>query len=334
LNFAFVADIHFHNWPNFRRVSSSGLNSRLEDIVDVMIKIAEKSKVVEVSHIFLLGDVFHSRTKLDMDVVSTAVNCVKTMKDISGAEIVILLGNHDIHASNQNVHILKIFEPFCTVIDKPGVYPFAKTDVFALPYIDNAVQLKKHIRHLGIRAQESDAPCKIMISHNGLNKALVGPNEFFIEDPVTVEETNPELFNICLYGHYHKHQQLGDNVFYVGSPLQHTFGERGDDKGFVTYHTSTHQSEFIAVDSPKFVQCSPENAKEEIAKGNYVKVELGSDEEKAEYLADADLKALPFVDNSEEDAEYDVRLDLTKSNTLVDMIRYDTTIRRVFDWRG
>jgi len=140
LKFAFIADIHFHNWTDFKKIGPSGLNSRLEDIVDVMHKIAEKSAEEEVSHIFLLGDIFHSRTKLDLDVVSVAADCIHQMKETTGADIHILLGNHDIHASNQNVHVLKIFEPFCNIMDKPANHNIGGAHVFALPYIDNTIQ--------------------------------------------------------------------------------------------------------------------------------------------------------------------------------------------------
>ena len=55
-------------------------------------------------------------------------------------------------------------------------------------------------------------------------------------------------YKAVLLGDFHHQQQIG-NVHYVGSPLQHDFGETGNTTGFLILDTATGQVEHHAVPS-------------------------------------------------------------------------------------
>lgn len=48
-------------------------------------------------------------------------------------------------------------------------------------------------------------------------------------------DTIPETVELAIFGHIHLHQSLGDRVVYVGAPERVDWGEREDEKGFLTY---------------------------------------------------------------------------------------------------
>ena len=315
-----TADIHFHNWSDYHTINTDGINSRLEDIIKIFKQIETFNKKNKVDYLFILGDIFHSRSKLDMDVVSLAAETLYEFSRKSNIEIVMLLGNHDIAASNENIHILKIFKPFCRIIDEAHRYEIGNCAVYALPYCISSIEIKKHIRHFSeMIGQESKEWYRLFISHNGLDGASIGPNEYKIESPTSVDDTKNNLFDLCLYGHYHKHQQIAENVYYVGSPLQHSFGERNDEKGFIYLDTESGYHEFVKTIYPKFVQCSPEKAAKEKEKGNYVKIDLQSIEDKNLVMSDQHLAKFPMVDNIQDDTDYEVRLQLDESGSMKSM---------------
>ena len=313
----FSADIHFHNWSDFATINSDGINSRLADILRVFDQMVAEAKKQDCSHMYLIGDIFHSRTTLDTDLVAVVSKKFQEVSD-EGIEISILLGNHDISASNKDINMLSIFKKYCKIIEKPCKHNFTDTcEFYNLPYIADKIELQKHIRRLKELAKDSDCN-KILLSHNGLSLASIGPTEFKIEDPVSVNDLGPELFDLCLFGHYHKPQQLADNVFYVGSPIQHNFGERNDTKSFWIVDTNTMQYELIKTDAPRFVQCSPEKAIEEKAKGNYVQIEVKDKEEAVFLEKNPELKSFNVIDSVKTEEESKSRMTLEKNTKITD----------------
>jgi len=79
---------------------------------------------------------------------------------------------------------------------------------------------------------------KILVSHVGIAGAEVGSNHIIRSGEITLNELLVSSFDLVLLGHYHKSQKLSDHVYYVGSPLQTTFGEEGNDNGVMIVDSS------------------------------------------------------------------------------------------------
>jgi DNA repair exonuclease SbcCD nuclease subunit len=74
-------------------------------------------------------------------------------------------------------------------------------------------------------------------------------------------------------GHYHEHQALGPHWWYIGAPLQHTWGDKGQWRGFLVYDTDTRTIERIPLKAPKFVEIIDWNTvTEEMVEDNYVRL--------------------------------------------------------------
>ena len=59
--------------------------------------------------------------------------------------------------------------------------------------------------------------------------------------------------SLCFTGHYHRHQKVSDNLIIVGSPMQHTWGDSGDERGYIILDTDTKKWEFKAYAGPRFI---------------------------------------------------------------------------------
>lgn len=88
------------------------------------------------------------------------------------------------------------------------------------------------------RAEEARGDHVLMLGHYYVEGAQVRataspevlPGEFsFTRDMI------PPAVELAIFGHIHLHQALGDRVVYVGTPERVDWGEREDEKGFVTY---------------------------------------------------------------------------------------------------
>ncbi len=89
------------------------------------------------------------------------------------------------------------------------------------------------------RAKEATGDLVLMLGHYYVEGAKVRataypevlPGEFsFTMDMI------PPSVELAIFGHIHLHQALGDKLVYVGTPERVDWGERDDEKGFITYH--------------------------------------------------------------------------------------------------
>ena len=120
-NFLVFSDLHAHNFKQFSTVLPNGVNSRLQNTLDIISQITQLCKDNKIEGVFFTGDLFHSRTKIDVDVYSyTWYEMRKLAQEVHG-NLYILVGNHDQYSKIGDVHSLESFKDFATVIDAPIV---------------------------------------------------------------------------------------------------------------------------------------------------------------------------------------------------------------------
>jgi DNA repair exonuclease SbcCD nuclease subunit len=102
--------------------------------------------------------------------------------------------------------------------------------------------------------EKKDIP-QILLFHLGVSGAFVGSGNYPMADAFDVEDLRPDIFKYIIGGHFHKAQKIGgyEHVFYCGAPLEHSFGDEGEDKGFWVVDTSKrYDIDFVPIPSPKF----------------------------------------------------------------------------------
>lgn len=240
-----VADLHAHNHEAFATTTDEGRNSRFQAILDALNHIRHLVyKHADV--VFFLGDMFHSRTKVDVDVFSATWKAWKAITD-EVEHAYFLVGNHDQYNKVGSIHSLEAFRELGTVIDQPLIERVGDLSFAAHPFTTNMSQWHGFVKMI--------PPVDLFLFHQGLCEAATGAFNISIKAEVGYTDMPLDRARFCWGGHYHKPQEIGEErrVGYVGSPLQHGFGERTEDKSVVLYDSETKTFKRLPIAAPKFV---------------------------------------------------------------------------------
>lgn len=254
-----VADLHFHDFNEFGYTTLAPgiglpINSRLLDQLVTFINICKDAKQRGVTHLIVNGDVFHIRGTVPVGVYQFVYMYLQTITIQLGIKVAILTGNHDQVDKAGAIHSVYGLRDIVCVVDRPGPLKIGAFTIWCIPYITDKDKLKEELD----KAPEAD----ILFAHLGVDGAEVGPIEYKIKSPVTVEDLHPERYKQVFLGHYHKPQKLASNVYYVGSPWQLNRGEAADIKRWFLYDTDlpdvvesipTLAHEFKTIPADKFL---------------------------------------------------------------------------------
>lgn len=240
------SDNHIH--PHKRN------RNRMDDCLNCLNWVFDVGKKNDISTYIFCGDLFEDRQKIDVLAFQKTYEIIESKlrkKDC----VYFLLGNHDIwHPKRRDISTIYALRniPNLYIIDEPCILKLKNTETKAafLPYSSDPIEdLNKLIL---------DFP-KLLFGHIAVNGAKLNSSgitsDVFVEKDNDMKIVGPKLFNginRVFLGHYHCPQKLGDNVEYVGSPLQLSFGEINQDKHIIIYDPLTDERTYIKNDfSPK-----------------------------------------------------------------------------------
>lgn len=206
MNIGIFTDIHI------------GLESSSEFFHKENIKLAHwiKKHFIQnkVKDVYVLGDVFHNRKQINLESLKNAADFFEILSDFT---IHILTGNHDcFFLDNSEVHSLSLLKGWknITIYDKPVV--IEETGISMIPWgtpIDEIPEADYVFGHFEIAGFEMQGTV--------CEKGMRGGD--------LVKKAKKAVYS----GHFHKPQtrRYGNKAInYLGSPYQHNFGERGEDK--------------------------------------------------------------------------------------------------------
>lgn len=245
-----IGDCHFHNWSQFSTVLPSGRNSRLQDAVDAIKQIEEYCEHNKVSTVVQVGDIFHSRTKIDADVYVAAYTAFESLsREVD--ELIILVGNHDIWGATAKENSLIPFSEFALVVDEPMGYTFpVRKAKNKLVVSEHAFGVFNPFTHSVQEVVNKVPGADFGFAHQGINEATVGAFNISVKAALSVNDF-PKLKYGWTLGHYHKPQDVNENVRYAGSILQNDFGERDENKSFLVWEDGIWSR--IPIEGPRFV---------------------------------------------------------------------------------
>ena len=177
-------------------------------------------------YVINLGDLFNDRGLIRSACFDMLVAHRMRWRD-SGIKHIDLIGNHDQEDRAGRIHPLRIFASWSGwhVIDTPmhlGQFDFFPY-THDLPGALVSMTLPKHDR--------------IAFVHTGFKGAR--RNEGSVDTDGSETRLVSEYRHV-FSGHYHyRHSVKDTNIQYVGSPMQHTFAEMGQAKGYLIYDDVT-----------------------------------------------------------------------------------------------
>lgn len=255
MRIALFSDLHAHPFQAYAKVLPNGLNSRLASAISCIEQVVEKCKALNIDLVLFGGDLFHVRRNINVVAYNAVYAAIRRFAE-NDIPLVMIHGNHD-QADRWGVHhSLYAFTEICDVFVEPCWFIAQgkagdEVAILGLPYTENVEHLRELVKE---DCPRPELP-KIMLGHFGIQGAKVGADFVYINphDPA-IEDLNCEAFDAVYLGHYHMHQQIADNAWYIGAPMQHNWGDAGQDRGFLVYDTDTKLHEFVSLSFPHFAK--------------------------------------------------------------------------------
>jgi DNA repair exonuclease SbcCD nuclease subunit len=262
------SDPHFSNRTAFGKFESNptfpGCNSRFHEIAKTLVNALQYAKDNDCEAFFILGDVFHERGTIQVPVF-------KGVHDILFKgwrfPIYAIPGNHDmvdLRAMHGTKGLNSLFafdggEPdyerksIIRIFDKESVVRTSFAFFNMLPF---SVDEKKLINMTYSLSNKGKSTPNIFLMHHSFMGAITGPHEWAMPNHIDIDDFNQDV-EMYWSGHYHRHQRIkgkttNNELWYVGAPLQHDFGEKNYTPGFIHLLPDLTWKQVENVNSPRF----------------------------------------------------------------------------------
>lgn len=284
--FLVTSDLHYHPWSAFAKASKTGINSRLQIIIDQSAIAHEALKSAGGNVSFIAGDVFHVRGTIAPDVLNPVMDHYRELIQ-AGHKIYAIPGNHDLmgnDASRVSNAITALEAVGVVVAHEPTLIKLDDGRYVALfPWFSTPGALCDAMR--AFRA----TPGLASIDGDNLTAIIHAPIDRVLphlpDHGLQAGDLASLGYGRVLSGHYHHHCDMGRGVYSIGALTHQTWGDVGSKAGYllvgdrITQHTTT---------APKFVDVTGnEDADDlgQIVAGNYVRV-------RAEVETDTELESI------------------------------------------
>lgn len=278
-------------------------NSRLAAAYQVLKEINEYAFERGIRRIFFGGDMFHVREAVSTDAMNLMLDGVAQLAQ-GHREIHMIPGNHDYFDREGQVHSLKMFKhiPNVTVYDSDvssRLLHTARGDSYRVCFVPYTEDRKKAVAAIQSHALTGKHP-RILLAHLGMQGATVGSDYVLVSDgDLTVDDVPSDAFLGCFFGHYHQHQVLFKNGWFIGASHHHNWGDVNTRRGFlhVKVHTDHVSFDFVETRAPRFIAVKAEDIETAgIRSTDFVKVIT---EKKMTDKQINDMRKLTGTDNTE-----------------------------------
>jgi hypothetical protein len=221
----------------------NGVPGKINDTIWAMNIINEYAKENEIRQVMVLGDLFHDRSSINIDVLNAVYDFFGKVDEEGDVIWSCFPGNHDMYLKNSwKIHSIHVLNHIISITEDIKEFTFqgTKQKFWILPFIHFENNYMQKLEEINKKASEDD----ILLTHIGVLGATL--NECFLLknwSQVTFENTK---FKRVFTGHFHCHQEIGKTV-YPGSPIPFRFDEGMSDHGFLVYDIETNTWEFIKI---------------------------------------------------------------------------------------
>jgi DNA repair exonuclease SbcCD nuclease subunit len=244
------SDLHLNEWKFGATILPNGLNSRLQDQLDVLKEIKDFCVKERIREVIFCGDLFHTHSKLSTTVLSCAAKALEdfryTFRNDNGG-VHFLVGNHDIADKAGKYHGLEWLKSLghCEVYDEPKHHPEWYHDGLAasfLPFTDDRAVVEQFLKDVPENA--------LVFMHQGVTGVPMGSG--WVLNEILSANMIPDRVMHCFTGHYHAHTRVSDKLTIVGSTTHQNWNDVGNLSGWVVFDTETREFTHYESKAPKF----------------------------------------------------------------------------------
>ena len=268
-----ISDTHHHAWSAFASVNTYGMNTRLQILLDETKRCAAEVRKAGGNTIVHAGDLFHVRGSVAPSVLNPTLDTYRDLI-LSGFEVIIVAGNHDLEgkeANNIGSAITALGEVGCTIVNTKTSGLTASSNIVCIPWMPNISELKWAIEDAC--AAESDAKFCDLIIHAPIDGVIAGLPDHGLS-PEWLADVG---FRRVFAGHYHNHKDMGKGVYSIGALAHHTYGDVGSKAGFLI--VTDEDVKWFKSRAPEFIDIDHTTPVADIpllVDGNYVRMRLNS----------------------------------------------------------
>lgn len=255
-----LADIHL-GYRRYGKVTRAGFNQREADINHAFHEAVDRIIALHPAVVVIAGDLFHS-VRPSNAVVAFCCRELKRLRQRSGAEIVIIAGNHEAPKRSDTGSVLRVIaeiEGCCVAVGGPERFTFEQHSL--------SVQCLPHgtlgnLTPGSIRADDRMSH-NVLVLHGQVNADTVSD---FGGENVDLTALSPHEWDYIALGHVHVRRSVGLNAAYSGA-IEHTavniWAEAREPKGFWEVDLGSGKRTFHALTTPReVVSLDPINALE------------------------------------------------------------------------
>lgn len=222
MSYLFIGD------PHFKIDNTIETNQFINNIESLL-----QSRKDEIDHVILLGDILHTHEKLHTFALNSALRFFKMLTKYK--PVYCLVGNHDATSNTiflTDEHWLNVLKEWdhITIVDTPLIVKSKEKKMILCPYVPDG----RFVEALETIKDDLDfRKADVIVGHQLLDGAKMGP---IVANGIERWQTD---WPLCVSGHIHDKQRPQSNLYYVGSSMQHAFGESADKTVYLyNIHTS------------------------------------------------------------------------------------------------
>jgi len=271
--YAVLSDQHAHSWSQFSKVNEKGVNSRLQIVLDEMLRAAKELLEAGGDTMVFAGDLFHVRGSIDPEVFNAVHDTIQIILAMD-VKIVAVPGNHDLKGKEttelgnaiQTLGAMKGFE----VVTEIGPMNTRGRDIVFIPWQSTVEGVREAVKKLASNFDARDRAAMDLVIHAGINGVLTGMPDHGL-DPAEIKAWG---YRNVFAGHYHAHKILLPGVVSIGATAHQTWGDVGTKAGFLLANADGSIN-WRASHAPSFVDIDGDTDPDDIpfiVDGNYVRV--------------------------------------------------------------
>jgi DNA repair exonuclease SbcCD nuclease subunit len=225
----FLADVHL------------GVGTRLHDIIWALQVVRDYSTHHGIDTCVVLGDLFHDREQIGIDVLCEAHAFLKSAKTL-GQKWIAFPGNHDMYLKRSwEYSSIAPMAEVLTIIRDVKLLMLDGKRFWILPFIYSENAYMRVVKRIQDQYQEGD----VLLTHIGVRKAY--KNICFLLQDWSIVDFSKTKFDQVFAGHFHTYQKVNDNLWYIGSIIPYKIDEGDVDHGFTVYDLEAREHEFVSI---------------------------------------------------------------------------------------
>lgn len=267
MRFLVFSDLHLNLWK-YGATQMEGMNSRLQHQAAFVRHLFRYAEEKSVDYILFCGDWFHTHGIVSTEVLYISSQIMENKPP--NIPMIMLVGNHDVSTKDCIIHSMgHMADRNTCIVDKPMVITSENgPDIWAHPYTEDERGLTGFLG--------GAEPGSLVLLHQGVRGVPVTAKGFTLNETLKPEMV-PDHVLYAFSGHYHTYCRVNDSLYIPGAPMQYTWTDKEQVRGWldVTIEGTTSEVSVVPYEgAPKFVEIKADELQPRAGElhGNFVRI--------------------------------------------------------------